>query len=212
MTETATRVARVEMPEGGVYSVKVTDETVGEVVAGSRAVVAMDYGEDMGRVLEIREYDPAVDGPRVPAYRLLRVATAADGELSIARKKEACELAAAMSEAASRAVPDFRLFYSRLSLGRDRLFVRFLGGKARSDVAKVVDEMREKYGVSVQAWRSNVREAVAATGAVGPCGRVCCCSTWMDAPRPGPCSAPVPHGICGKARCCMSFEQEEPSQ
>ena len=209
MSEPAVRIARVEMPEGGVYVVRAEDGAVANLAPGARAVVAMDYGEDECRVLEVADYDPERDGPRPPSYRLLRPISAADEARIAAHRGEADALAKEFVEIASHDVPDFRLFYARLTLGGDRLFVRFLGGKARADVARAVDELRRKHGISVQVWRSNLREAIAETGPVGPCGRVCCCAGWLSDPHPGTCAAPAPHGLCGRARCCAAFEHEE---
>lgn len=209
MSEAAFRIARVEMPEGGVYVVRAEDGAVANLAAGARAVVAMDYGDDECRVLEISDYDPGRDGPRPPSYRLLRAITPADDAIVATRRGEADALAKEFVEIASRDVPDFRLFYARLTLGGDRLFARFLGGKARADAAPAVEELRRRHGISVQVWRSNLREAIAATGPVGPCGRVCCCAAWLRDPRPGACAAPAPHGMCGRARCCAAFEHEE---
>ena len=59
------------------------------------------------------------------------------------------------------------------------------------------------------------RDEVSLTGALGPCGRRCCCCDWQarypqgltgDRVRAQGGSVGAPNGICGRYRCCLAFE------
>ena len=205
------RVAKVAMPENGVFLVKVVEASAAGLRPGDRAVAALDYGEDDCKVLEIRGYDPATDGARPPSFRLLRPFGGGDAEKSAALAAEAELLAGKFAEQARREAPDFRVAYSRLALGRGKLFLRYVCGRPRAAMQRAIAEASSAVGVPVNAWQIGLRDAMAALGGVGPCGRVCCCATWMrhaQGPRPD-CGPHAPSGACGRARCCAGFELKE---
>ena len=60
------------------------------------------------------------------------------------------------------------------------------------------------------------RDEVRVMGALGPCGRVCCCSSWQqkypggltpDAFKGSGMNAAAINGICGRFKCCLAFER-----
>ena len=103
MTENDILVAKVLMPERGVFAVRVDEPLVisGDVKSGmaGRFVVALDYGEDVGRAFCIEAYDPEMHGERIPGFRLLRTLDARD-EKTLSENET---LAAAMRNEIGRA-------------------------------------------------------------------------------------------------------------
>ena len=69
-------VAKVLMPERGVFAVRVEESLAvsGAVTSGTcgRFVVALDYGEDVGRIFSVQQYDSVVHGERIPGFRVVR--------------------------------------------------------------------------------------------------------------------------------------------
>ena len=205
------RIAKVAMPENGVYLVKVVDPSACMLRPGDKAIVSLDYGEDECKVLEVRGYDSGTDGARPPSYRLVRPFGAEDAAAAAAFVGEAARLAERFAGLARREAPDFHVVYSRLAIGRGKLFLRYVSSRPRAAVPRAIAEAASAVGVPVNAWQMGIRDAMAALGGVGPCGRVCCCAGWMrhsSGPR-ADSGAHAPAGACGRTRCCAAFEAKE---
>ncbi len=213
MTGLGHAVAHVRMPERGVFMVRCADGV--RPNAGESVVVALDYGEDMGVALSPVPPDVSAAGRRPPGFRALRVATAADVERAARNARLAQTMAAEFAELAkSRSAVSVRVPHARLSLAGARLFLRFVARRGVGGLSRLVDEFQTRHGVEVNARQIGPREEVALVGAIGPCGRPCCCATWQTrcphgggllAERgngAGPCAKA---GVCGCRRCCTAF-------
>lgn len=211
-TQPAVRIARVMMPEKGQYSVRCADEFAAS--RGARVVVSLDYGLDIAELRDVGDYDPVRDGPRPPGFALQRLATPEDVVANAANESRARVLREVFRDAAKAAVPDIRVPYARLSLGGARLFVRYVCERQRPDFRQIVSDMRRRHGVTVSAWQMGLRDEVRVMGALGPCGRACCCATWQQK-YPGGISPDTfrgqnpaaLNGTCGRFRCCLAFER-----
>ena len=211
-------VSRVVMPENGVFTMRVEDDLVsaGVVKAGTkgRFVVLLDYGEDVGTVLETADYDPAVHGVRIPGFRLLRPLDASDAQTLKANAALASTMSEAFFQAARLAVPDLRVPCARLSFGRHRLFLRYLTELRKPDFSAALDELKRRFDVDVNLWAMGPRDEVAEMGALGPCGRVCCCCSWQRrypshlTPSDNASLPALLNGICGRFKCCLAFERD----
>lgn len=210
MTE-APEVAQVVMPERGLFLVRCVCPPPPR---GAQAVVSLDYGLDMGRVVSAGRHDPARHGDRLPGFQLVRAKTDADDAALAENAARADAMRAVFLKAAAEASPGLRVPDARLSFGRRRLFVRLVSPAPQPDLSRAVDALRRQFGVSVSVWHLGARDEVAALGGMGPCGRPCCCATWMTrypanlaAARPrGGCPAGMT-GTCGRFKCCLAFER-----
>ena len=209
-----TRVAHVRMPEKGLFTVRCADTFAAP--DGARVVVNLDYGLDLAELCDIAPFDPARDGAHPPGFTLVRPATPEDLIAATANEARARELRAAFLAVARRAVPDIRVPYSRLALGGGRLFVRYACERLRPDLRSVISEFRREHHVSVSAWQMGPRDEVRVMGALGPCGRVCCCASWQqkypggltsDALKGLGMNAVALNGVCGRFKCCLAFER-----
>ncbi len=205
-------VASVVMPERGVFLVRCPDSvSVEDCRCGRKVVVSLDYGADVGEIVSAAVYDPGTHGARLPGYRLDRFVQDSDA----ARFAENEKLASAMAEDFEKAirpeVPDIRALGSRLSFGRTRLFIRYVSDRRKPNLSGAFAEMKRIHGVSVNAWQMGPRDEVACTGALGPCGRVCCCASWQKrfpvrVTPPQGANPSCLNGICGRFKCCWAFE------
>ncbi len=210
MTETL--VASVVMPERGVFFVRCQDSiSVDDCTRGREAIVSLDYGEDVGEVVSAAAYDPAAHGDRIPSYRLERFTVEADNAIFEECDKLAKTISEAFEKSARIDVPDFRVIGARVSFGRTRFFVRYASERRKPNLSRVFGEIRRQFGVSINAWQAGPRDEVACMGAIGPCGRTCCCASWQKrypvkvSPPPG-VNPSCLNGVCGRFKCCWSFE------
>lgn len=211
-------VATVQMPERGVFLLRVDDGMDGccasRCIVRAQCIVLLDYGEDVGFVGAIERYSPERHGEKVPGFRLLRRVTAQDRQV-IAENVRLAEAMRGMFRDAVRNAPDMRIPYARLSFGRKRLFLRYVSERGRPDFSSALDLMRSRYSVDVGIKVMGPRDEVAMLGGLGSCGRVCCCCSWQNrfpshiAPeRRGNLSAAA-NGVCGRFKCCLAFERED---
>ena len=214
-------VSKVQMPERGLFTVRVDEALAqaGRVQAGAkgRFIVSLDYGEDVGSVIETAPYDPAVHGERVPGFRLVRPFLPQD-ERTLAENAARAEAMRAAFLAAVRAPPpSLRIPCVRLSFGRRRLFLRYVCEQPHPDFSAAQETLKQRFGVEASLWAMGPRDEVAELGALGPCGRVCCCSSWQRrypshlAPDRRNALPVLMNGTCGRFKCCLAFERETPA-
>ena len=118
MTTQSMLVSWVQMPERGQFCVRVEDDLVrsGVVAVGTkeRFIVTLDYGEDVGLVLDTALYDPAVHGSRIPGFRLIRPLGEADGKTLQENEKLAVAMRSAFLTALKDRAADLRIPRVRL--------------------------------------------------------------------------------------------------
>jgi cell fate regulator YaaT (PSP1 superfamily) len=212
MNDDAIVVARVMMPEKGVFLVRCVCEGP---PPGVQALVTLDYGADFGLVTSCAEYDPEQHGSRVPGFQLLRLKDDGDDAQIAENEKRALEMRGIFTKAAQMRASDIRVPYARLSYGRTRLFLRYVTNVQKPDLSAAAADVRRRYGVSVNAWHMGPRDEVSMLGGLGPCGRPCCCATWqtrypahLTAERFRGESAVSLNGTCGRFKCCLAFEKQ----
>ena len=197
-------VARVLMPERGVFLVCLPEGF--DSPCGTRCLVQLDYGEDVGEVKCAAPYDPAAHGPRIPGFRLLRPFRPEDAARLEANDALAKSMCVTFLKLAAAAGHRLRIVHQRLSFGRERLFIRFVSDRPRPDLSHPCAELKRLFNTTVNAWQLGPRDEVALTGSLGPCGRPCCCCTWQTHVPQGLTGGQ--NGICGRYRCCLAFEDD----
>ena len=219
MTDNDILVAKVLMPERGVFAVRVDEPLLisGKVKSGmtGQFVVALDYGEDVGRVFCIQPYDPDIHGERIPGFRLLRALDVRDEKTLSENEKLAAAMRNAFLSFVKDTVQDIRIPIARLSLGREKLFLRYVTEQGKVDLSAAQEALKRQFGVDVSLWAMGPRDEVSELGGLGPCGRVCCCNSWQRrypsrlAPdrRSGSSLPSLMNGTCGRFKCCLAFER-----
>ena len=214
------RVAKVTTEERSVYVVRVADEAFGDFPLGpprfgrrATAVVSLDYGIDACKVLNVETLDLLKPGARVPAFVLERLFGEDDAKTAESNKTPAAAMTAQFLRRLKTQAEDVRIVHSRMSLGGKRLFVRYSCESARVSPAQASAEIFKLYGVWVNAWQLGPRDVVGLFGAIGQCGRECCCATWQKRYPAGgkfPAGTNVAqvNGTCGRWKCCVAFERE----
>ncbi len=215
MNEKQPLVAHVLMPERGMFLVCLPEGF--DSPYGTRCIVHLDYGEDVAEVRCAATYDPDLHGPRIPGFRLIRPLTPEDTERLEANERLAESMCVTFQKlAAAEGHAALRIVHRRLSFGRERLFIRFVAPeRTRPDLSRPCSEIRRLFNATVNAWQLGPRDEVALAGALGPCGRRCCCCDWQarypqgltaDRVRAQGGAVGSPNGICGRYRCCLAFE------
>lgn len=213
-------VARVLMPERGVFMVRVDDSLVSSGAVkegvGGRFIVVLDYGEDVGTLFDVRPYDPAVHGDRIPGFSVVRPFGTKDERVLAENETLSAAMRSAFISFAKDAIPDVRVPVARLSFGRRKLFLRYVTERVKADLSVAQEALQRQFGVEVSLWAMGPRDEVSEIGGLGPCGRVCCCCSWQRrypsrlAPdrRSGGSFPSLVNGTCGRFKCCLAFERQ----
>ena len=89
----------------------------------------------------------------------------------------------------------------------------------RVDFRSLIKKLTEKYRCKIEIKLIGSRDELKIKGAIGPCGRECCCASHkrefdkisikMAKKKNLSLSPTKINGACGKLMCCLSYENEE---
>ncbi|MEF2807574.1 MAG: regulatory iron-sulfur-containing complex subunit RicT, partial [Desulfovibrio sp.] len=148
-----------------------------EFARGDRAVVGMDQGQTLGRV---------VSGPHADLENLeedslphvVRRATEADLEQEKANEVLAGRARNFWQDCVNRRHLDMKLVDVEVFLDRSK-FIFYFTAPARIDFRELVKDLVHEYRVRIELRQIGVRHETQMVGAVGNCGMVCCCRRYL---------------------------------
>jgi len=204
------------MPEGGVIQCVFADgapET--EFKAGERCVCALDYGQDVGRVVKVMASTEAME---MPSFRVLRKQTEADDAMLKANAELAEKARGAFQLSIVHEKAHVKVLHVRFSFMRERLFIRY-GASVIVDLRRFINQIQRDFKTVVDLWQVGVRDECSFIGCLGHCGRSACCCTWqlqfqnlstrMAKEQDVPLNPITANGHCGRLKCCLAFEWEQ---
>ncbi|MBI3943299.1 MAG: stage 0 sporulation family protein [Chloroflexi bacterium] len=110
-----------------------------------------------------------------------------------------------------------KVIRAEYSYDGSRLTFYFTAEK-RIDFRDLVKELSKSLRTRIEMRQLGPRDEAAIIGAVGPCGRELCCSTWLTEFPPIsikmaknqdlPLNPTSISGMCGRLRCCLKFEDD----
>ena len=117
----------------------------------------------------------------------------------------------------SRHALDMKLVDVEYMHDRKKLFLYFTS-EQRVDFRAYVRDLAREFKTRIELRQIGVRDESKVVKGLGACGRVCCCSYWLQKFMPigikmvkeqnlalNPTKI---SGLCGRLMCCMSFEQD----
>lgn len=100
--------------------------------------------------------------------------------------------------------------------GDGRSLICYFTAEGRVDFRELVRQIADKYRVRPDLRQISTREDSARIGGIGACGRELCCSTWIQSPltittemaryQGLALNSTKILGLCGKLKCCISYE------
>ena len=103
------------------------------------------------------------------------------------------------------------------TLDREKIIINYTA-EGRVDFRDIVRSLATKLKVRVEMRQIGTRDQVQQMGAIGICGRVCCCKAHLDdfdkvvikmAKNQGLSLNPSKlNGMCGKFLCCLKYEDD----
>ncbi len=189
----------------------------GRVFQGDYVVVDRARGDQLARVVTVPD-DDAPSNPIPHDVRpIVRLADSDDRQRA-AEQSERADLI--LQEMRSTAVRDDIGLYPvavELNLNGDRGTAWFQAPD-HVDFRPLLDEVQDKYDVSLHMQQANQRERARLVDGYDICGLRLCCSSWMtDFPHVGirvakdqdlSLNPDSISGVCGRLLCCLTFEHE----
>jgi cell fate regulator YaaT (PSP1 superfamily) len=102
--------------------------------------------------------------------------------------------------------------------GYGKKVVFYFVAAARVDFRNLVRDLVSELKLRIELRQISVRDRAASTGALGPCGRELCCSSFLS--KYGNVSVKMAknqnltlnysklNGVCGQLKCCLQYEDE----
>ena len=152
-----------------------------------------------------------------PLRPVLRIATKEDIRKANDNKKvsnEAIEKARKISQELNL---DMKFVDCSFTLDRNQLVFNFLADD-RVDFRELAKKLASIYKTRIELRQVGVRDKAKEIGGIGPCGRILCCSTFLNdfnsvsinmAKNQSISLNPTKiNGICGRLLCCLKYEEE----
>ena len=196
-----------------VYSFDAGEETfaVGDVV-----IVETQKGLEMGQVVQGNETVSEEEAPK-ELKKVVRKATYRDFESAKkAKESEPRSLQIARDKAVALGL-DLKFISAEVSFDCKRVVLCFTS-ESRVDFRELVKELASALRARIELRQLYERDDVKLRGALGMCGRECCCRAYLKdfekvtvkmAKVQGLSLNPTKiSGICGKLMCCLKYENE----
>jgi cell fate regulator YaaT (PSP1 superfamily) len=181
---------------------------------GDRVIVESDIGTRIGTV-EIEPHEPALTLDLTQLKPVIRLAEEHDSRAEedlLSREAYAERLCA--ERIRQRELPMKLVTVDYNLEGRKAVF--YFSADNRIDFRELVRDLAQALRVRVEMKQIGHRDETKVVGAVGPCGRELCCSSWLRdfdsvtvkmAREQGLALNPSRlAGMCGRLKCCLRYE------
>lgn len=201
------------VPNGKQYTFDVNNVFV---KLGSQVLVETARGIELGTICSKVFYcDDNEYGE--PLKKVLNNATQKDLEQKENNIKKAQEIKIACEKFAKQLNLDMKVVDAELNFEATKVLISFTSDN-RVDFRELVKQLAGKYKMRIELRQLDVREETKTLGGLGPCGRECCCSYFLNdathtsikmAKTQGLSLNPSSiNGLCGKLKCCLEYESE----
>ncbi len=181
------------------------------VKIGDFVVVETQVGEGLGQVIfvgsdEIRDAE---------GKRIIRIANVVDEK----NHKKVIELSKKAIETTKKLVSklnlDMNIVDAEYTLDLSKVTIEFIS-ENRVDFRELIKELVVALKTRIELRQITAREQAQLVGGIGPCGRMCCCATFLkDFEKVSMKMAKVQglalnpskiSGTCGRLMCCLEYE------
>lgn len=182
----------------------------------TEVIADLDQGQILAKVVSgPLEAAPEGAGEVLPV--VMRAVSEADDEQLRANSELAAQAGAFWKEKVAQRSLDMKLVDVEVYYDRSKIIFYFTSN-SRIDFRELVKDLVHEYRVRIEFRQIGVRHETQMTGAVGNCGRMCCCCRYLHQFAPvtirmakeqniflNPAKV---SGICGRLLCCLAYEQE----
>ncbi len=183
--------------------------------AGEAVVADTARGLELGRVVGLHDVPPEAAGEMKTSIH--RRATREDLTVHFRNRLRAAEaLRVARDRVAHHNLP-MKLLGSEYTLDGNRI-VFYFSAEGRVDFRELVRDLASHLRRRIELHQVGARDRAKSSGGIGPCGRECCCSSWLREFSPVSIKMTKEQGLslnptkisgsCGRLMCCLRYEYE----
>lgn len=187
---------------------------------GDLVIVDTARGQEIGTVCSKVSY-VYVDEDNNPYKKILRVASKEDVSKKEDNVKYENKIVEESQQMALSLNLDMKVVKAELSFDNSKVIIYFTADD-RVDFRELVKQLAGKFKMRIELKQIDAREETKILGGLGPCGRECCCSKFLqEAEHSTIKMAKVQglslnpsniSGLCGKLKCCLAYENEHYSE
>ena len=208
------KVAGVKFKDWGkVY----TFDTQGlELKKTDKVIVETEGGLCFGSV-RMPPYEPKQNASERNLKKVVRIATEEDLMQMARNKEKETDAFILCRETIAKMKLDMKLVNVEYMFdGSKALF--YFTAEERVDFRELVKNIAGQVHTRIEMRQIGVRDEAKKKGGIGPCGRILCCTTWIE--NFGPVSVKMAKvqglslnpanisGMCGRLMCCLAFEHK----
>ncbi len=187
---------------------------------GKKIVIKTDRGEEIAKALKSYNFDKqALEKFNISPnelYTVLRLASESDINKQVENELFSVEALEICKEKIEKHKLPMKLVKAYTTLNRERI-VFYFTAESRVDFRQLVRDLAAHFRTRIELRQIGVRDEVKMVGAVGMCGRRCCCKEHLECfdsvsltlarlqglpPNPAKLS-----GTCGRLMCCLKYEE-----
>ena len=187
-----------------------------DIKKGDKLVVSTERGEQIcTAVTDI--FDLPKEKVVTPLKSVLRVATKEDIKRNQDNQKVCIEALNKARQIANKLDLNMKFIDCSYTLDRNQLLFNFIADD-RVDFRELAKKLASLYKTRIELRQVGVRDKAKEIGGIGPCGRILCCSTFLNdfnsvsinmAKNQNLSLNPAKiNGICGRLLCCLKYEDD----
>jgi cell fate regulator YaaT (PSP1 superfamily) len=190
------------------------DPTDLELQVGQNVIVETARGVEFGEVV-LGPREVADEEVVAPLKQVMRIATAEDREQvkqNRVKEKEAFDIC--QEKISAHGLP-MNLVEVEYTFDRGKIIFYFTAD-GRVDFRELVRDLAAVFRTRIELRQIGVRDEAKLIGGLGPCGRICCCTTFLGEFQPVSIRMAKEQnlslnptkisGLCGRLMCCLKFE------
>lgn len=152
-----------------------------------------------------------------PLKEIIRKASEEDTKRHLENLQQRKELVKIVNEKVKKHGLAMKIVDAEYTFDRNKIIVYFTA-EGRIDFRELVKDLASVYHLRIELRQIYERDDIKMRGALGPCGRPCCCATHLQdfekvsikmAKIQGLSLNPIKiSGCCGKLMCCLKYEND----
>ena len=187
-----------------------------QLTQGTAVIVETGRGAEYG-IIAMEKTDTDVRGLSQPIRKVLRIASEHDTEQEIANRKREDEAKEICQEKIKKHKLEMHLVDVELTFDLSKI-IFFFTADGRVDFRELVKDLAATFKMRIELRQIGVRDEAKMLSGIGICGRILCCSSFLDEFQPVSIKSAKDQGlslnptkisgICGKLMCCLKYEEE----
>ncbi|MCL1884489.1 MAG: stage 0 sporulation family protein [Defluviitaleaceae bacterium] len=187
-----------------------------ELTQGTPVVVETGRGAEYG-IVAMEKHDTDIRGISQPIRKVLRLATPEDTEQEKSNRRREEEAREICLEKIKTHKLEMHLVDVELTFDHSKI-IFFFTADGRVDFRELVKDLAATFRMRIELRQIGVRDEAKMLSGIGICGRILCCSSFLDEFQPVSIKSAKDQGlslnptkisgICGKLMCCLKYEEE----